>query len=88
MFSMVHGEFGTRVRQAVQSPRLGDLLAIHFWSALRQGHAGGAVGAAATRNARAAELRTPESKREFTNIGVYPIVQLLWMPLGVQQVQA
>jgi predicted dehydrogenase len=78
MFSQVHGEAAQRVRQLVGSGQLGDLTAIHFDLCFAKGPAGTAkLGAPRDESKVPERFEWVESKRELTNVGVYPLVQLL-----------
>jgi len=78
MFSVVHAEPANRVRAVLESGELGDLAAIHFDLCFAKGQAG-----TARLDTPREESRSPdrfelvESKRELSNVGVYPLVQLL-----------
>jgi predicted dehydrogenase len=79
MFSLVHADFAQRVRDVVRSKSLGDLLAVHFDLHFAKGHTGAADLEKPRRESdQPTSFELPDSKRELTNIGVYPLVQLLW----------
>ncbi|MBI1903224.1 MAG: Gfo/Idh/MocA family oxidoreductase, partial [Planctomycetia bacterium] len=79
MFSLVHADFAQRVREVVRSKGLGDLLAVHFDLHFAKGHAGGAdLEKPRHESEKPTSFELADSKRELTNIGVYPLVQLLW----------
>lgn len=80
MFSHVHSSAAARVRNVVRSGRLGDLVAIHLDLCFAKGYGGTAkLGQPRMENAVPEEFELTESKRELNNIGVYPIVMLLWL---------
>lgn len=80
MFSQVHWDPAQRVRAIIESGELGDLIAVHCDVCFAKGHGGTAD---LTRRRVEHELPTrfelPDSKRELTNVGVYPIAMLLWL---------
>ena len=64
----------------LQSGRLGALSAIHFDLCFAKGHAGTArLGTARIESAAPDRYELPDSKRELTNVGVYPLTALLWL---------
>lgn len=78
MFSLVHGPAANRVRAIVNSGELGDLVAIHFDLCFAKGYGGTAkLGTPRKESAVPARLEEVDSKRELSNIGVYPLVELL-----------
>ncbi len=80
MFSLVHADFAQRVREVVRSGKLGEVLAVYLDLHFAKGHTGGAkLGRPRKESAVPTAFELPDSKREMTNIGVYPVVQLLWM---------
>lgn len=78
MFSQVHNDAANRVRTLAKSGELGELTAVHFDLCFAKGYPG-----TAKLGTPRAESRVPkrfelvESKRELSNVGVYPLVQLL-----------
>ena len=80
MWSLVHTGHAGRVKEAVRAGRTGELIAVHQDLCFAKGQAG-----TATLGRPRQEDRTPrhyeraDSKRELTNIGVYPLVMLLWL---------
>ncbi len=80
MFSFVHSALAERLRAALQSGDLGDLLAVHFDVTFAKGPAGTADIARARReSAEPTRFELADAKRELTNIGVYPLTQLGWL---------
>ncbi|MFV1967242.1 MAG: Gfo/Idh/MocA family protein [Pirellulaceae bacterium] len=78
MFSQVHDDAADRVRRLVESDQLGDLTAIHFDLCFAKGPAGTAkLGAPREESKVPQRFELVESKRELSNVGVYPLVQLL-----------
>ena len=80
MWSLVHSGHAGRVKEAVRAGLTGELIAVHQDLCFAKGQAG-----TATLGRPRQEDRTPrhyeraDSKRELTNIGVYPLVMLLWL---------
>jgi UDP-N-acetylglucosamine 3-dehydrogenase len=84
MFSLVHTATAARVRHAIESKQLGDLLAIHADVFFAKGIAGTAkLGQPRIESARPECFELPDSKRELFNVGVYPLVLLQWL-LGLK----
>lgn len=80
MFSMVRSPAAARLRQVVESGALGELAAIHFDLTFAKGPAGtAALGKARQEAAVPDRFELADSKRELTNIGVYPLVLLNWL---------
>jgi predicted dehydrogenase len=80
MWSMVRMDIASHMRQAIQSGSLGKLTAIHYDLCFAKGHAGSArLGQRRRESAAPNRYETVDSKRELTNVGVYPLVQLLWL---------
>jgi predicted dehydrogenase len=78
MFSMVHTEPAQRVRELVSSGVLGELIALHFDLCFAKGPAGTANLAQPRQEIPVPErFELADSKRELTNVGVYPLVMLL-----------
>ena len=90
MFSLVRSDTATRVRQIIQSGELGELLAVHFDLCFAKGPAGTAeLGKQRQESAAPRVFELLDSKRELSNVGVYPLVMLLWsLGLRVQNVHA
>ena len=78
MWSFVHSDAVARTRRELRSARLGDLKAFHADVCFAKGQSG-----TAALDARRQETSVPEryelldSKRELSNVGVYPLVSLL-----------
>jgi predicted dehydrogenase len=80
MFSGVRSETALRVRQLLESGDLGDLTAVHFDLSFAKGPAGTAtLGMQRQEAARPERFESRESKRELSNVGVYPVVMLMWL---------
>jgi predicted dehydrogenase len=80
MFSQVHWEAPGCNRQIAESGELGDLIAMHCDLCFAKGNAGTATpGPRRQETARPLRFELIESKRELTNVGVYPVVQQLWL---------
>ena len=80
MFSQVHAANAERVRQVVQSGELGPLAAIHFDLCFAKGHGGRAkLGKPRRETPVPKRFELADSKRELSNVGVYPLVMLLWL---------
>jgi len=83
MFSLVHSAAANRVRSIIDSGQLGELTAIHFDVCFAKGRAGTAApGNPRTESPVPERFELVESKRELTNVGVYPLVQLLTLAGG------
>ena len=77
MFSLVPSEAAYRVRSIMESGKLGELTAIHFDLCFAKGSPGTArLGQPRVESAHPDRFELMESKRELTNIGVYPLAQL------------
>jgi len=78
MWSFVHSDTVDRMQREIQPARLGELTAFHADLCFAKGPVGTAV-----LDKRRRELSVPEryelvdSKRELSNVGVYPLVSLL-----------
>jgi predicted dehydrogenase len=80
MWSLVHSGHAARLREAVRAGALGDLIAVHQDLCFAKGHTGTAERGRPRREDRTPRnFELPDSKRELTNIGVYPLVTLLWL---------
>jgi len=80
MFSLVRSAAPTRVRQLSSSGTLGNLTALHMDVTFAKGFTGGAtLDKARVENAKPKQFETIDSKREFYNVGVYPVAQLHWL---------
>jgi predicted dehydrogenase len=90
MFSQVHWETTSRTRRLIASGELGDVVAIHCDLCFAKGNAGTATpGPRRKETARPLRFELVESKRELTNVGVYAVVQQLWLlKLPVRRVYA
>ena len=78
MFSQVRSDTAARVRQIIQSGQLGKLLAVHFDLCFAKGPAGTAeLGKQRQESATPKVFELLDSKRELSNVGVYPLVMLL-----------
>ncbi len=80
MWSQVRSDVAFRMRQTVQSGQLGELTAFHADLCFAKGPAG-----TASLDKPRQETPVPQryeltdSKRELSNVGVYPLVSLLWL---------
>ena len=90
MFSLVHTRFQQRVRQVVESGRLGTLRAVHCDAFFAKGPTGTArLDAPRRETSRPTRFETIEAKRELHNVGVYSLVLLRWLTgLDVRRVTA
>jgi len=90
MFSQVHSDAANRVRGIVESGELGELTAIHFDLCFAKGYGGTAKPGMPREESRVPKrFELMESKRELSNVGVYPLVQLLSLAgRNVQRVTA
>lgn len=90
MWSLVRSPVATRCRELVSSGRLGELVAVHCDLTFAKGPAGTArLGTPRTETAFPEVYELADSKREMTNVGVYPLVMLLWLTgRGVRRVRA
>jgi len=80
MFSLVRSATATRARQWITSGELGEVVAAHFDLHFAKGHAGTAkLGTPRSESASPDCYERAEAKRELTNVGVYPLVLLLWL---------
>ncbi|MGD9853969.1 MAG: Gfo/Idh/MocA family protein [Planctomycetaceae bacterium] len=78
MFSLTHSDAAERVRALVASGELGELTAIHLDLTFAKGIAGTAkLGSPRIESPVPDRFELIESKREFTNVGVYAVVHLL-----------
>jgi predicted dehydrogenase len=80
MYSFVHAPWAKAAKECVESGRLGKLLAVHADILFAKGP-GGTASANATRieSAEPEKFTYVESKREFFDLGVYPIGLCLWL---------
>jgi predicted dehydrogenase len=84
MFSLVQTDTAARVRQIVQSGRLGKLTAVHCDLCFAKGHGGTAkLGRPRRESPVPNQFELADAKRELTNVGVYNLVMLSWL-LGRQ----
>jgi predicted dehydrogenase len=90
MWSLVHTGHAARLRQAIQAGALGELIALHQDLCFAKGRAGTAeLGHPRREDDTPQRYELPDSKRELTNVGVYPLVMLLWLTgLRVRRVRA
>jgi myo-inositol 2-dehydrogenase / D-chiro-inositol 1-dehydrogenase len=80
MWSLVRSEAASRTRELVRSGRLGELKAVHCDLTFAKGPAGTARLGKPRKEAAVPEVyELVDSKRELTNVGVYPLVMLLWL---------
>jgi predicted dehydrogenase len=80
MWSLVHTGHVDRVKEAVRAGQTGELIAMHQDLCFAKGQAGTAVPGRPRHEAHTPrQFELPDSKRELTNVGVYPLVQLLWL---------
>ncbi len=78
MFSSVHGEAAGCVRAVCESGELGDLTAMHFDLCFAKGEAGRAkLGTPRKESPAPDRFELIDSKREMSNVGVYPLALLL-----------
>jgi predicted dehydrogenase len=77
MFSSLTASWVAQLRQQLQSPCLGQLLAIHLDLCFAKGHAGTArLGTPRRETFPPSCYEVADAKRELTNVGVYPLVLL------------
>ena len=80
MFSLVCFDLAQKARERASSGRLGDLVAIHADLCFAKGHSGTAtLGKPRNEAAQPDRYELVDSKRELTNVGIYNVVQLLWL---------
>ena len=80
MMTMVLNEPAQTARQIVNSGRLGELRAIHCDVSFAKGQAGTAdLSQPRQETARPERYELADSKREMSNIGVYPLAMLHWL---------
>jgi predicted dehydrogenase len=80
MFSLVHTGHAERVREAVRADLTGELITVHQDLCFAKGHAGSAaLGRPRPEAPTPRHYERADSKRELTNVGVYSLVQLLWL---------
>jgi predicted dehydrogenase len=80
MWSLVHTGHADRVKEAVRAGLTGELIAVHQDLCFAKGQAGTAMLGRPRHEARTPRhYERADSKRELTNVGVYPLVQLLWL---------
>lgn len=80
MWSLVRSDTAMRMREAVRSGQLGNLTAFHADLCFAKGP-GGTAKLGKPRNETSVPKRyeLADSKRELSNVGVYPLVSLLWL---------
>ncbi len=80
MFSMVRSATAARLKKIVESGALGDIVAVHCDLLFAKGLVGAAkLGKPRAEEATPRSFEVIESKREFHNVGVYPLVLLRWL---------
>lgn len=80
MMSLVRSDVAGRMRASIEGGKLGDLRAVHADLCFAKGRTGTADLTQPRRESPVPnEFELPDSKREFNNIGVYPLVALLWL---------
>jgi predicted dehydrogenase len=80
MWSLVHTGHGDRVKEAVRAGLTGELSAVHLDLCFAKGPAGTASLGRPRQEARTPrQFERADAKRELTNVGVYPLVMLLWL---------
>jgi predicted dehydrogenase len=90
MWSMVRAPVAATCRELAESGRLGELVAVHCDMTFAKGPAATAALGKPRRETAAPQVyELVDSKRELTNVGVYPLVMLLWLTgRGVRRVRA
>jgi predicted dehydrogenase len=79
MLSQVRSQTATCIRDLIGSGRLGELEAAHFDLTFAKGPAGTArLGKPRQETAIPKQYELFDCKRELSNVGVYPLVTLLW----------
>lgn len=80
MFSFVRSPLAAKLKAILDSGRLGTLVAAHFDLTFAKGTNGTArLGQPRKENPAPEVFELPDSKRELTNIGVYPLAMLTWL---------
>ena len=80
MFSQVHTPWAVRTREIIESGELGNPTALHFDLCFAKGHAGSSkLGQPRPETAVPKRFELKDSKRELSNVGVYPLVLLSWL---------
>jgi predicted dehydrogenase len=80
MFSLVRAAAPARARQLVSSGAIGKVTALHMDVTFAKGFPNVApLDKPRVENARPKQFEKTDSKREFYNVGVYPLVQLHWL---------
>lgn len=80
MWSLIRSETARRSRELVLSGRLGELKAIHCDLTFAKGPGGTArLGKPRKETSVPDRYELVDSKRELSNVGVYPLVMLLWL---------
>jgi predicted dehydrogenase len=80
MWSMVRAPLATTSRELLASGCLGDLVTVHCDLTFAKGFPGTATLGKPRRETPAPQVyEVVDSKRELTNVGVYPLVMLLWL---------
>ncbi|MCH2398216.1 MAG: Gfo/Idh/MocA family oxidoreductase, partial [Pirellulales bacterium] len=79
MWSLVRSTAAARMRNAVETGRLGDLTAFHADLCFAKGTPGTAEPQVRQETDVPERYELMEAKRELTNVGVYCLVSLLWL---------
>jgi len=80
MWSLVGADCTQQARAAIRAGRLGDPVALHLDMCFAKGYSGTAtLGRPRQETAVPTQYELPDSKRELTNVGVYPLVAILWL---------
>ncbi|MBI3468812.1 MAG: Gfo/Idh/MocA family oxidoreductase [Planctomycetes bacterium] len=80
MFSQVHATPAARARLALDSGKLGDVVAVHCDLFFAKGPAGTAdLAKPRVETRQPQQFEAIESKRELFNVGVYPLVLIRWL---------
>lgn len=80
MFSLAHTDYAERIRETVESGRIGELRAIHCDLCFAKGHGDTAtLGNPRQESAVPERFELRDAKRELTNVGVYCVVLMLRM---------
>jgi predicted dehydrogenase len=80
MFTQVNWDPAQRVKEILESGEIGELVAIHSDVCFAKGHGGRAdLSKPRVESEVPTRFELPDAKREFTNVGVYPVAMLLWL---------
>src|SRR5262249_17021234 len=75
MGSLVHTGHGEGVKEAIRTGLTGDLIAVHQDLCFAKGQAGTAIPGGPRRETHTPrQFERADSKRELTNVGIYPLV--------------